>query len=248
MFVAAQMRDGSPGRRQSLSIASEAKGTVAMMHQEIISVEGVIDDLNAQNEKMKLALLRNRHGILEKYFMATDHLLKQACLREWYFYLELVRKARAIEGLQNISAADRANMDKGLLELEHQCHQAQLTLAQREREKKLEQLRLEQAENQLRTVLKQMNNYDVGKRQPSVPMHEAESHITKGVRTLLRDVGNVSSYAQEPGSTVKAVRAQSGGVATNYLGAAQPQTFNFAPMGSPVLGRPRSVAQMQTVY
>merc|ERR1711939_701254 len=100
-----------------------------------------------------------------------------------------------------------------------------------EREKKLEQLRLEQAENQLRAVLKQMNNYDVGKTQPSVPVHEAESHITKGVRTLLREVGTVSSsYAQEP---LKAVRAQSGGVDANYL---QPQTFNLAAMGSPMLG------------
>lgn len=183
----AKRRSKSQDPDHHVGIARSAVDKVHLMHQEMAQVESTLDDLQKTNQWLKLKLLQDRAQMLEKYFTADDFLLKQMALREWKHLVEVERRIREIEGLKNITLADRANMDKGVLELEREVHEASLTLHKAQAEKQELSNRLAQAEHLLRTVGGQLGGYPED-RVPRVPAVEAETYMKTQIRGLIRAI------------------------------------------------------------
>lgn len=168
-------------------VAKSAVEKVHLMHQEMAEVESTLDNLQKTNSWLKNKLLQDRKDLLEKYFTADSYLLKQANFREWKHLVEVEKRIREVEGLKNLTLADRANMDKGVLELEREVHEAQITLHRAQQEKTDLDNRLAQAEHLLRTVGGQLGGYPEN-RVPKVPADQAENYMKAQIRGLLTTI------------------------------------------------------------
>lgn len=187
--IQTRRRSQSPDKsaEHKLGLAKDAVQKVHLMHQEMAEVEATLDDLQKTNAWLKGKLLQDRRDLLEKYFTADAYLLKQAMLREWKHLVEVEKRIREIEGLKNLTLADRANMDKGVVELERMVHDATLQLQEAENGKRELQIRLAQAENLLRTVGGQLDGYPED-RVPKVPADQAETYMKTQIRGIIRAV------------------------------------------------------------
>merc|ERR1719326_1061327 len=75
-----------------VSVAKDAMEKMSLMHQEMAEVEATLNDLTKTNQWLKRKLITDRQDLLEKYFMADNHLLKQANLREWRHLVEVEKR------------------------------------------------------------------------------------------------------------------------------------------------------------
>merc|ERR1719335_1240047 len=103
-------------------------------------IEQTIKLMEAENERLKAKLLRDRSANLDKY------LTMQAVVHEWKRIMEVLRRMREVDGVEGQRAADRARYVHRIAELEEQIAYSNELYRRSELEKTEYQERLALAE------------------------------------------------------------------------------------------------------
>lgn len=148
----------------------------------------MIEQLQAENERLKWKLLKDRAAQLEKYFMADNHLLKQAVTGEWKRIMEVLRRMRDVDGVEGMRAQDRMAYEERCAELVEQLNETNAQISQVEKDKAEVRNRLEQTEALIRAVAERVTSYPMPAQPPRLQAFPGEQYMKQKVHEILKDV------------------------------------------------------------